>query len=239
MATCNKCNVQVYDGAVFCPQCGSKVNETDKIFSRNGVSVNLSELISRHGSDRISAIKELRQLTNIDLSTAKGVIDELYRGSSFVPAPQHKKSIFKRWWFWVVVAIVFIAVLANLGDDRNKTITNNSTPTNNSIATSSVEPKESSTAPASVTKKEKFEVIEHEMTQDEYYRHIVGKIKNNSGKELSYVQIEITLYDKDGVQVGSALANMNNFEIDSTWKFDAIVLEDEAVSYKIKDVTGF
>ncbi|CAM3877297.1 hypothetical protein COLU111180_12045 [Cohnella lubricantis] len=50
---------------------------------------------------------------------------------------------------------------------------------------------------------------------------------------------QINLYDKDGVQIGSTFANANNLEGGGKWKFEAIVLEEDVASYKIKDVTGF
>jgi hypothetical protein len=32
-----------------------------------------------------------------------------------------KKSIYKRWWFWVIIAIIFIVIIANLGGNKGKT----------------------------------------------------------------------------------------------------------------------
>lgn len=87
--------------------------------------------------------------------------------------------------------------------------------------------------------KPKLEVLDHKVESDEYTRYVVGTVKNNTKKEYGYVQVEINLYDKDGAQVGSTLANANNLEAGGTWKFKAFVLEENAASYKIKDVTGF
>jgi len=86
----------------------------------------------------------------------------------------------------------------------------------------------STNAPAPIVeeKKAKYEVLEE-------------KIEEDSGKDVSYVQIEINLYDKDGNQIGSTLDNVNNLEKDGVWSFKAIMLEDNAASYKIKDITGF
>ena len=37
----------------------------------------------------------------------------------------------------------------------------------------------------------------------------------------SYLQIEYNLYDADGAQIGTALANINNLKAGGTWKFEA------------------
>lgn len=66
-----------------------------------------------------------------------------------------------------------------------------------------------------------------------------GKIVNTTGKKLSYVQVEINLYDKQDVQVGSTLANVNNLEPGVTWAFEAPVIEDRAKSGKVAGITAY
>lgn len=87
--------------------------------------------------------------------------------------------------------------------------------------------------------KPNLEVISHEVLQEEYATYITGVIKNNTNRTYGYVQVEINLYDEDGVQIGSTLDNLNNLEGGGSWRFKAFVLEDDVDSYKIKDVTGF
>ncbi len=70
-------------------------------------------------------------------------------------------------------------------------------------------------------------------------RYVVGTVKNNTDKEYSYVQVEINLYDDSGAQVGSTLDNTNNLEPGGTWKFKAVIMEDNATKYRIKDISGF
>ena len=70
-------------------------------------------------------------------------------------------------------------------------------------------------------------------------KNIVGTLHNTGNKEYGYVQVSFNLYDDAGYQVGSAMDNINNLEADGTWKFKAIVIESRAVSYKLKEVTGF
>lgn len=87
-------------------------------------------------------------------------------------------------------------------------------------------------------KKEDLEVLEHSVVQDGYFSYVVGKIKNNTNKTYSYVQVSINLY-KGESQAGSTLANVNNLEPGGTWEFKAMVTNDDFTSYKIVDVTGF
>ncbi|MCB1579903.1 MAG: hypothetical protein H6859_09815 [Rhodospirillales bacterium] len=68
---------------------------------------------------------------------------------------------------------------------------------------------------------------------------LVGILKNTTDREYGYVQIQFNLYDKDGVQVGSTLANVNNLEPQSTWKFEAGIIEENVTMFKVKDITGF
>ena len=73
----------------------------------------------------------------------------------------------------------------------------------------------------------------------DYTNKIVGIIKNNSGSDKGYIQISFTLYDADGNNIGSTLANTNNLKNGGTWKFEAIVLEDGVKSFELDEVTGF
>lgn len=66
-----------------------------------------------------------------------------------------------------------------------------------------------------------------------------GNIINTTGKKLSYVQVEINLYDKNNVQVGSTLANINNLEPGVTWSFEAPVMEERAKTGKVAGITTF
>lgn len=70
-------------------------------------------------------------------------------------------------------------------------------------------------------------------------RFVVGTLKNNTNKRYSYVQVEINLYDKEGNLVGSTLDNVNNLDPHGTWKFKAVVMEEDAVEAKLKGVTGW
>ena len=83
-------------------------------------------------------------------------------------------------------------------------------------------------------------VQDHRIERDEYgVRYVSGTILNKGNKTFGYAQVEINVYDAAGAQVGSTLANVNNLEPGRPWKFKAVILEDSAVRYEIKGVTGF
>lgn len=94
----------------------------------------------------------------------------------------------------------------------------------------------------SAPKKEKFEITgDIEQETDQMATYLKGIIKNNSGKDCTYVQVTFNLYDKDGNQIGTALDNINNLEKDGTWKFKAmgVDVEGEIASYKLAEITGY
>lgn len=70
-------------------------------------------------------------------------------------------------------------------------------------------------------------------------KYVTGTLTNNSGEKKGYVQVEINLLDKSGAVVGSTLANINNLEPGQKWKFKAVVMEDSATTFQVKNVTGF
>ncbi len=83
-----------------------------------------------------------------------------------------------------------------------------------------------------------LEVLEFEVTSDDFVRYGVGRIKNNTDKTYSYVQVSINMY-KDDALVGSTLDNVNNLGPGEVWEFKALILSDEANYFKVYEVTGF
>lgn len=140
---------------------------------------------------------------------------------------------FLKWLGIIVGGLIVIGIVGSiLGDDNTKQQV--SQPTAPAAST------QSKTEPAQEpAKKSNLEVIESSIQKDGYISYIVGSVKNNSSKQYSYVQVEINLYDNSGAQVGSTLANANNLEPGAIWKFKAVVTEENATKYKIKDITGF
>lgn len=86
--------------------------------------------------------------------------------------------------------------------------------------------------------KDDLEILSYDSTSDEFYRYVTGKIRNNTDKTYSYVQVEINLYSGDNL-VGSTLDNVNNLGPGEIWEFNALVLEDSVDSFKIVGITKF
>lgn len=135
-----------------------------------------------------------------------------------------KKPLWKKWWLWGIIVVLLIALGSAGSDNKDQGVG-----TKDGDSTPVVSDK---------AKAPDLEVVEHSTESDEFTTYIVGKVKNNTGKQYKYVQVELNLYDAEGSQVGSTLDNTNNLEPGGTWKFKAVALE-EFDSYKIKDVTGY
>lgn len=89
---------------------------------------------------------------------------------------------------------------------------------------------------------EPYTVSEEQLdSSNQFATYITGKLTNNTEDEVSYIQVEYNLYDAEGAQVGTALANTNNLQPGGVWKFEAIgtASPDEVASFELIDVTGF
>jgi hypothetical protein len=68
---------------------------------------------------------------------------------------------------------------------------------------------------------------------------IVGYVTNAGAKTYGYVHVSFNLYDRQGNQVGSTFANVNNLEPGKSWNFEAPVLQSNATDFKLIGVSGF
>lgn len=69
-----------------------------------------------------------------------------------------------------------------------------------------------------------------------------GILKNNSGKDLNYVQITFAVKDADSNKLGAAMANVNNLKAGDTWKFEAMSFstdEGQIIDLDDYEVEGF
>lgn len=72
--------------------------------------------------------------------------------------------------------------------------------------------------------------------------YIEGIVTNNTSNSYSYVQIQFVCYDKNGINLGTVMANTNNISSYEKWKFNATGIFDDAKSIDhcdFKEVTGF
>lgn len=143
---------------------------------------------------------------------------------------KNKKPFYKRVWFWLVVVLAIIIIAAVAGGG-------------NSSSGGSAQPAGTSqTAVPATAKPDKYEIVgDLSVESNPFGYYISGVIKNNSGRDLSYLQVEFNLYDSDGNQVGTALDNISNLEKDGTWKFKAAGIDTDktVVSYKLAEITGY
>lgn len=84
-----------------------------------------------------------------------------------------------------------------------------------------------------------LKLIETSVAYDGYSKYAVGAIQNTTNTTFGYVQVEINVYDSAGNQIGSTLANVNNLEPGSVWRYKAFVYESNADSCRVKKIFGY
>ena len=87
-----------------------------------------------------------------------------------------------------------------------------------------------------------YEITDLAVDESDYMPKATGILKNNSGKDLSYVQITFAVKDSDGNKLGDAIANVNNLKDGDTWKFEAISFstdEGQIIDLDDYEVEGF
>ncbi len=94
-------------------------------------------------------------------------------------------------------------------------------------------------AASTINTEDKLQLVSWDWSNDGTFRYIEGVVKNNGTKKANYVGITFKLYDADNNQVGTAISSMNYLDPDATWKFKAIVIEDDAKSAKLSDITSY
>jgi tetratricopeptide (TPR) repeat protein len=82
-----------------------------------------------------------------------------------------------------------------------------------------------------------LQVESAELTYGEHEtRSISGIVRNNSDHSYSYVQVTVPLYDSGGNLVESAMDNVNNLNAGGTWKFNAIVLTEGELTFRMSEI---
>ncbi len=140
---------------------------------------------------------------------------------------KEQRNFFQKHIIITIILVLFIlGVIASAGTTTSSN--NNANGTSPSSATSVSQ------------STEKFTLVSHQMTGNEFSNYIEGEIKNNTDKQYTYVQVTFILYDENGAQLGTAMDNINNLEANGTWKYKAVALTTENVaSYKLSEITGW
>ena len=135
---------------------------------------------------------------------------------------KEKKPVYKKLWFWFIILLVIAGISGVVFGDPNANPTSTSTTSNTTTQTT-----------------ERFTLVDSEGSFDGFAYYVTGTIKNNTNRQYSYVQVTFNLYDEDGAQIGTAMANVNNLEANGTWKFKALGITEEVASYKLMEITGW
>jgi len=69
--------------------------------------------------------------------------------------------------------------------------------------------------------------------------HVRGTAINNTGHDLSYAQATFRLLDREGAQVGTAVANTADLPAGARWTFDAIGTGEGALHISPPAMTGY
>lgn len=76
-----------------------------------------------------------------------------------------------------------------------------------------------------------------EVDEYEVATTITGTVKNNCGRDFSYVEIGFKLFDHKGNVVGTAIANQTNLKAGETWKYKAV--GEPAHSNRFDSITAY
>ena len=72
-----------------------------------------------------------------------------------------------------------------------------------------------------------------------YNSRITGKVKNTGFRKISYIQIQFSLYNSLGYNIGTAFANKSELDAGEIWSFEAFgySLSSKPVSFKLADIS--
>lgn len=87
---CSECGREISDKAVSCPGCGCPISQAGLIKNKSDLEKQVDEIYHRN-TDRVKAIKELREATGMDLKSAMNIMDIKYKGKTFKEELKEKK----------------------------------------------------------------------------------------------------------------------------------------------------
>ena len=84
-----------------------------------------------------------------------------------------------------------------------------------------------------------LELLDWDFETDEYeITYVVGIVENNTASYFDVVTITFGTYDADGFKLGEAF-DAQALRAGEKWKFEAMILEDNAVEVKVISLEGF
>jgi len=81
-----------------------------------------------------------------------------------------------------------------------------------------------------------LELLEHELYEDDFSGGVEGVVVNNTGEELSYVEVGVVFYNEDEQRVDDSFTNTTDLPDGEEWVFDVMMLgtePDEVADYSI------
>lgn len=70
-------------------------------------------------------------------------------------------------------------------------------------------------------------------------RNIVGKVRNVTGKRVSFAMASFGLFDSEGNKVGSAFDTVSNWEAGEVWAVSAFIFDKRATQWRFDKFSGF
>jgi len=87
-----------------------------------------------------------------------------------------------------------------------------------------------------------LELVSWQPGRDGQFVYVDGIVRNNSGRQYAYVQIEFVAYDAQGRQVDSTLDNTTSLDAHTEWRFRAIFFRShgrDIHTVKFADLRGW
>lgn len=73
---------------------------------------------------------------------------------------------------------------------------------------------------------EGLEILEHELVEDDFGATIEGVVVNDTGRELSYVEVGVVLYNAEGQRINDSFTNTTDLPDGEEWAFEIMLTED-------------
>lgn len=72
-----------------------------------------------------------------------------------------------------------------------------------------------------------LEILEHEFYQEDFSAGVEGTVRNDTGEELSYVEVGVVFYNADGQRIDDSFTNTEDLGDGEEWVFDVMFLGND------------